>query len=279
MVSRPTHKPIPIPLSVPVQDDETFDSVDDLLASIRELVSPGAVDIIDLNRPVQPEPDVVTNPVTNPGQTQQSGLAHSLSQPRKAQQSGSVQSRRAAPPVYPDRGAQTNPVQPGPDVVGNLGQGQNDLGYVYDLDEQEVCPSPSLAPHMKRHLSEKTRSESTKVLSSLISALEDPDQALDADTDSSAPGFQQAMFGHKGGRQVKGLCVEDLVAQCLKAPLGQWIAQNDALISQHVKTMIDHHITELLHQWLDVHLPELIKASVDQHLDALIQSVRKQQTP
>ena len=54
MVSKPTHRPIPIPLSVPAKEEnQSFDSVDDLLSSIRELVSPGAVDIIDLNRPVK----------------------------------------------------------------------------------------------------------------------------------------------------------------------------------------------------------------------------------
>ena len=219
MVSRPTHKPIPIPLSVRVEDDESFDSVDDLLASIRELVSPGAVDIIDLNRPVQPGPG---------------GFGACIATPE--------------------------PLDP-----------------VYNLGTTEAFSSESVTPQMgvKRYLSEKTLSESTKVLSSLMSALEEPDQ--DAHTKPSAQGVQKPILSHnRDDQRMKGICVEDLVAQCLKAPLNQWIGQNDAVISQHVKTIIDQHITELLHQWLDTHLPELIKASVDQHLDALIQSVRKQ---
>ncbi len=238
MVSRPTHKPIPIPLSIPAEDSESFDSVDDLLASIRELVSPGAVDIIDLNRPVQPDP---------------------------------VQTR-----VQPERIAKTGPVQPGPDGLGACITTPEQLDPVYNFGEAFL--SESVTPHLgvKRYLSEKTLSESAKVLSSLMSALEGPDQHLDAQTESSAKGFQQPILPHnRDDRPMKGICVEDLVAQCLKAPLSHWIGQNDAVISQHVKTIIDQHIAELLHQWLDTHLPELIKASVDQHLDALIESVRK----
>ncbi len=238
MVSRPTHNPIPIPLSVPVEDSESFDSVDDLLASIRELVSPGAVDIIDLNRPVQPDP---------------------------------VQTR-----VQPERIVQTGPVQPEPDGLGACITTPEPLDPLYNFGE--ACSSESVTPQMekKRYLSEKTLSESAKVLSSLMSALEVPDQHLDAHTESSAQGFQKPALPHnRENQQMKGICVEDLVAQCLKAPLSQWIGQNDAVISRHVKTIIDQHIAELLNQWLDAHLPELIKASVDQHLDALIESVRK----
>ena len=245
MVSRPTHKPIPIPLSVPVEDGESFDSVDDLLTSIRELVSPGAVDIVDLNRPVQPGPV----------------------------QLGPLQSR----PAQPKRIAQTGLVQP---ESGGFGVGvttPEPLEPVYNLDKADALSSEFVTPQMgaKRYLSEKTLSESAKVLSTLMSALEESDQ--DAHTESSAQGFQQPSLPHnREDRPMKGICVEDLVAQCLKAPLSQWIGQNDAVISQHIKTIIDQHISELLHQWLDAHLPELIKASVDQHLDALIQSVRKQ---
>lgn len=244
MVSRPTHKPIPIPLSVRVEDDESFDSVDDLLASIRELVSPGAVDIIDLNRPVQPD---------------------------------SIQSRPAQTPLHPEKIDQTGPVQPGPGGFGACIATPEPLDPVYNLGTTEAFSSESVTPQMgvKRYLSEKTLSESTKVLSSLMSALEEPDQ--DAHTKPSAQGVQKPILSHnRDDQRMKGICVEDLVAQCLKAPLNQWIGQNDAVISQHVKTIIDQHITELLHQWLDTHLPEVIKASVDQHLDALIQSVRKQ---
>ncbi len=234
MVSRPTHKPIPIPLSVPVEDSESFDSVDDLLASIRELVSPGAVDIIDLNRPVQSDLEQVESvpsvlaPMVHPEQITQVPVPHGL-------------------------GACITAPEPSQPVSSG---------------KSEALSSESAVPHMgkKRYLSEKTLSESAKVLSSLISVLEGPEVH-----DSSAQGFHQSV---PDGR-MKGICVEDLVAQCLKSPLDQWIGQNDAVISQHVKTIIDQHISELLHQWLDAHLPELIKASVDQHLDALIQSVRK----
>ncbi len=244
MVSRPTHKPIPIPLSVPVEDSEPFDSVDDLLASIRELVSPGAVDIIDLNRPVQSD----------------------LSPSR---------------PVQARMHAQTGTVHPGTetDALGESITAPEHLDSSCHLGESEVFSSKVLTPHKeaKHYLSEKTLSESSKVLSSLMSALEEPEHRLDAHTDSSAQDFQKPIRPHnRDDGRMNGLRVEDLVAQCLKAPLGQWIGQNDAVISQHVKTIIEQHITELLHRWLDAHLPELIKASVDQHLDALIQSVRKQ---
>jgi cell pole-organizing protein PopZ len=234
MVSRPTHKPIPIPLSVPVEDSEPFDSVDDLLASIRELVSPGAVDIIDLNRPVQP-----------------------------------------------DKGAQPGPVQSSESVANGLGtsiKASKDLNLVHNMGEAESFSSESFTTQMmeKRYLSEKTRSESAKVLSSLMSALEGPNQpSRSPHTGSSTQGHQEPAAHHRDAVQTKGICLEDLVAQCLKAPLSQWIDQNDAVISQHVKTIIEQHITELLHQWLDEHLPGLIKASVDQHLKALIHSVRQ----
>jgi hypothetical protein len=264
MVSRPTLKPIPIPLSVRVQDDETFDSVDDLLASIRELVSPGALDIIDLNRPVHPGPD----PVSPLGQGQQSGIGPHP-QPRNTHTYTAVQSPRNTASAHPD--TTTEPLHPGPDPVKPLGHSKND---VY-CGVQEMHPLASVSLQMKRHLSEKTRSESTKVLSSFISALEGPKQDLEFHTDPSVQGVQQDGSGHRGDRRAKGICLEDLVAQCLKAPLNQWIEQNDAVISQHVKTIIEQHMSEFLHQWLDAHLPQLIKAYVDQHLDALTQSVRK----
>ncbi len=250
MVSRPTHKPIPIPLSVPVEDCESFDSVDDLLASIRELVSPGAVDIIDLNRPVQSDLDHA-----DPVQLLPAQMGVNMGVNPEQMNQGSGQFRGLAPCI----------TTPGPSQPVYFGKTES--------VSSESVSSESVTAHMdeKRYLSEKTRSESAKVLSSLMSALEGPDQ--DAH-DSSALDFQQPVPRDDG--RMKGICVEDLVAQCLKAPLDQWIGQNDAMISQHVKTIIDQHISELLRQWLDVHLPALIKASVDQHLDALIQSVRKQ---
>lgn len=246
MVSRPTHKPIPIPLSVPVEDCESFDSVDDLLVSIRELVSPGAVDIIDLNRPVQSDLDQA-----DPAHLLSAQMGGHMGVNPEQMNQGSGQSRGLAPCI----------TTPGPSQPVYCGK-------------TDGVSSEAVTPHIeeKRYLSEKTRSESAKVLSSLMSALEEPDQDSH---DSSVLDLQQPVPRNDG--RMKCICVEDLVAQCLKAPLDQWIGQNDAMISQHVKIIIDQHISELLRQWLDVHLPALIKASVDQHLDALIQSVRKQQ--
>jgi hypothetical protein len=247
MVSRPTHKPIPIPLSVPVEDCESFDSVDDLLASIRELVSPGAVDIIDLNRPVQSDLDHA-----DPVQLLPAQMGVNMGVNPEQMNQGSGQFRGLAPCI----------TTPGPSQPVYFGK--------TEAVSSESVSSESVTPHIeeKRYLSEKTRSESAKVLSSLMSALEGPDAH-----DSSTQGVHHS--GYRDDGRMKGICVEDLVAQCLKAPLDQWISQNDGVISHHVKTIIDQHISELLHQWLDAHLPALIKVFVDQHLDALIQSVRK----
>lgn len=125
-------------------------------------------------------------------------------------------------------------------------------------------------------LSEKTLSESTCALSSFISALEEPIPG--SPENGSGHSFQktsETVGKNRDNGHAESMRVEDLVAQCLQAPLDRWIREHSDVVAATMRSQVNLHVIDLLQQWLDQHLSALIKESIDGHLQSLVNIVRK----
>jgi len=124
-------------------------------------------------------------------------------------------------------------------------------------------------------LSETTVSQSTQALSSFVRTLNTPPSSA---AQAEKSGLQDGQIAGEATPPLpSGLGLEDLVAQCLRAPLDRWVRDHNQIISNMVQHQVNQKILALLRLWMDENLPKLLQESINKQLECLVERAKKNQ--